>query len=162
MAAPNTWYDEDSFWHIFEPVLFNPQRIARTVAEVDSLRRLLSIGPGASILDLCCGIGRHSLELARRGYHVTGVDRTQAYIEKACEAAAQEGLAAVFAVADMRDCWEPCKYDAVVNLFGSFGYFEDPEDDRSVVANAFASLRPGGRFLIETMGKEILAPRVSG
>ncbi len=157
MSAPNRWYGEDAFWHLFEPVLFSPQRVARAVEEVDRLARLLSIGPSASILDLCCGTGRHSLELARRGCHVTGVDRTRAYIEKARAAAAQEGLAAVFAVADMRDFCEPRKFDVVVNLFGSFGYFDDPEDNRKVVANAFTSLRPSGLFLIETMGKEILA-----
>ena len=156
MPAPNAWYDEDAFWHLFEPVLFSPQRIARAGEEVDSLARLLPIGPGALLLDLCCGTGRHSLELARRGCLVTGVDRTGAYIEKARAAAAQESLAAVFAVADMRDYCEPGSFDVVVNLFGSFGYFEDPEDDRRVVANAYASLRPGGQFLIETMGKEIL------
>jgi SAM-dependent methyltransferase len=157
MSAPTAWYSEDAFWRLFEPVLFSPQRVAHAVEEVDRLDRLLSIGPGASILDLCCGTGRHSLELARRGCHVTGVDRTPAYIEKARAAAAQEGLAAAFAVADMRDYCEPDRYDVIVNLFGSFGYFEDPENDRRVVANAYASLRPGGRFLIETMGKEILA-----
>ena len=157
MVAPNPWYGDDAFWRLFEPVLFSPQRVARAKEEVDWLEQLLPIGPGASILDLCCGIGRHSLELARRGCHMTGVDRTQAYIEKARDAAAQEGLAADFRVADMRNHCEPDSYDDVVNLFGSFGYFEDPEDDRRVVANAHASLRPGGLFLIETMGKEILA-----
>ena len=157
MPAPNAWYDEDAFWHLFEPVLFSPQRIARAKDEVDSLARLLPIGQGALLLDLCCGTGRHSLELARRGCLVTGVDRTGAYIEKARAAAAQESLAAVFAVADMRDYCEPGRFDVVVNLFGSFGYFEDPDDDRRVVASAYASLRPGGQFLIETMGKEILA-----
>ena len=157
MSAPNPWYDEDAFWHLFEPVLFSQQRIARAVEEVDNLALLLPLEPGTSILDLCCGTGRHSLELARRGCHVTGIDRTIAYIEKARAAAAQECLAADFAVADMRDYCEPHSYDVVVNLFGSFGYFEDPEDDHKVVSNAYASLRPGGRFLIETMGKEILA-----
>jgi SAM-dependent methyltransferase len=157
MVAPNPWYSEDAFWQLFEPVLFSPQRVARAREEVDSLARLLPIGPEASILDLCCGTGRHSLELARRGCQVTGIDRTQGYIEKARAAAAQAGLAAVFAVADMRDYCEPRGYDVVVNLFGSFGYFEAPEDDRRAVANAYASLRPGGQFLIETMGKEILA-----
>lgn len=157
MAAPNPWYSEDAFWHLFEPVLFSPQRIACAVEEVDSLTRLLPIEPASSVLDLCCGIGRHSLELALRGFDVTGIDRTLAYIERARAAAAQAGLAAVFAVADMRDYCEPGRFDIVVNLFGSFGYFEDPEDDRKVLANAYSSLRPGGQLLIETMGKEILA-----
>ena len=157
MAAPNPWYSEDAFWHLFEPVLFSPQRITRAVEEVDSLARLLPIESRASILDLCCGIGRHSLDLARRGCDVTGIDRTVAYIEKAREAAAQAGLGAAFAVADMRDYCEPGRFDIVVNLFGSFGYFEDPENDCRVAANVYASLRPGGQFLIETMGKEILA-----
>lgn len=157
MVAPNPWYSEDAFWQLFEPVLFSPQRVARAKEEVDRLEQLLPIGPGASVLDLCCGTGRHSLELARRGCDVTGVDRTLTYIEKAQAAAAAEELAAVFTVADMRDFCEPRRYDVVVNLFGSFGYLEDPEDDRKVAANAYASLRPGGQFLIETMGKEILA-----
>ena len=157
MVVPNSWYGEDAFWHLFEPVLFSPQRVARAKEEVDRFEQLLPIRPGAAILDLCCGTGRHSLELARRGCDVTGVDRTQAYIEKARVAAAQEGLAAAFAVADMRDYCEPGRYDVAVNLFGSFGYLEDSEDDRRVVANVFTSLRPGGQFLIETMGKEILA-----
>jgi SAM-dependent methyltransferase len=57
----------------------------------------------------------------------------------------------------MREYRAPDRFDIVINMFGSFGYFEDPEDDRSVVENMYASLRPGGQFLIETRGKEILA-----
>ena len=57
----------------------------------------------------------------------------------------------------MREYCAPNHFDVIVNLFGSFGYFENPDDDRKVVANMYASLRAGGRFLIETAGKEILA-----
>ncbi|MDX1417595.1 MAG: hypothetical protein R3293_25555, partial [Candidatus Promineifilaceae bacterium] len=60
-------------------------------------------------------------------------------------------------IGDMREYRSPNRYDVILNLFGSFGYFEDSSDDRKVVRNMHDSLRPGGQFLVETMGKEILA-----
>jgi SAM-dependent methyltransferase len=113
------------------------------------------------VLDMPCGPGRHSLELARRGFRVTGVDRTVAYLDTARQKAAAEGLDGVAQVewikADMRDFRLPERFDAAINLFTSFGYFEDPAEDRQVAANFFASLRPGGRLLMDMMGKEVLA-----
>lgn len=153
----NPWHDQDAFWELFEPVLFNPQRLAGTQTEVDNLVGLLRIGEHDRILDLCCGTGRHSLELARRGYSVIGVDRMASFIEKASRRAEDEHLQVSFVVGDMREYRQPNGFDIVMNLFGSFGYFEGPEDDRQVMDNMLASLRSGGRFLIETMGKEILA-----
>ena len=85
------------------------------------------------------------------------MDRTAAYLEKARLEAEQRKLEATFILGDMREYCAPNHFDVIVNLFGSFGYFENPDDDRKVVANMYASLRPGGRFLNETAGKEILA-----
>ena len=157
MKEQEPWHGQDAFWELFGPVLFNPQRQASAAAEVEKIEKLLQIEEHAKILDLCCGNGRHSLELSERGFDVTGVDRTAAYIERARVEAERRGLDVVFVVEDMRECCAPNSFDIVMNLFGSFGYFEDPEDDRRVVENMYASLRPGGRFLIETMGKEILS-----
>jgi SAM-dependent methyltransferase len=157
MNDQGSWHNQDAFWQLFEPVLFNQQRRLRAKAEVERVEKLLHIKEQVRILDLCCGNGRHSLELSQRGFEVIGVDRTTAYIEEARSEAEKRGLAVGFVVGDMREYCAPNSFDIVMNLFGSFGYFEDPDDDRQVVENMYASLRPGGRFLIETMGKEILA-----
>ena len=153
----DSWHSRDAFWELFEPVLFNRQRRLKTKEEVEKIRKLLPIEQGDRILDLCCGIGRHSLELSRLGFDVTGVDRTTAYIDKARLEAEKSDLDAEFEVGDMREYDAPNNFDIVLNLFGSFGYFEDPEDDRKVVEHMVSSLRTGGKFLIETQGKEILA-----
>lgn len=157
MNDQDSWHNQDAFWELLEPMLFNQQRQSRASAEVEKIEKLLRIEEQATILDLCCGSGRHSLELSQRGFKVIGVDRTAAYIEEARSEAGKLGLDVAFVVGDMRDYCVPNGFDVVMNLFGSFGYFEDPNDDRKVVENMYASLRPGGQFLIETMGKEILA-----
>ncbi|MDY6918167.1 MAG: class I SAM-dependent methyltransferase [Chloroflexota bacterium] len=151
------WHEQDEFWAKWAPYLFPEGRWEQTDSEVTSLVSLLGIAPGDSILDLCCGPGRHSLELARRGFSVTGVDRTESYLEQARGRAAGEGLGAEFIGDDMRTFCRPETYDAVVSLFTSFGYFEDIDQDRQVATNVYRSLRDGGAFLIDLMGKEVLA-----
>lgn len=148
------WYEEDDFWETMAPTMFTQQRWEDTPTEVEQVITLLGVEPGAHVLDLCCGVGRHSLELARRGFCVTGVDRTQPYLDRASKQAEAEGLEVEFVHSDMRTFCRPDAFHAVVNLFTSFGYFEDPEDDRQVVLNVYRSLKAGGVFLVEMMGKE--------
>ena len=155
MSDQNSWHNQDKFWELFEPILFNQQRQSSAKVEVEKLLSLLKIQNNDRILDLCCGPGRHSLELVRLGFEVVGVDRTKSFIETAKQQAEDEDLEVEFVVADMREYCRPGSFDIVMNLFGSFGYFEDPDDDRQVVKNVYASLCSGGKFLIETMGKEI-------
>ena len=81
METIQPWHEDDSFWETWGPLIFTPQRIADAIEEVTKIIKLLNIQPGSSVLDLGCGIGRHSLELARRGYQVTGVDRTRGYLD---------------------------------------------------------------------------------
>ena len=159
MSDQDSWHSQDAFWDLVEPMLFNQQRLSSAHAEVEKIVKLLQLEKQERILDLCCGIGRHSLELSRHGFEVVGVDRTSRFIEKARQEAGRSDLGAEFIVGDMREYCVPTSFDIVINLFGSFGYFEDPEDDRKVVENMYSSLRPGGKFLIETMGKEILASK---
>jgi SAM-dependent methyltransferase len=151
------WFEREGFWDDFSGVLFGPDRWAATPAAVDRLLSLLDPAPQARILDLCCGPGRHSLELARRGYRITGVDRTERYLAEARTRAAEEKLDIEWVQEDMRRFSRPGFFDAAINLFTSFGYFEDPEDDVRVARNLFDSLRPGGKLLIDTQGKEPLA-----
>jgi SAM-dependent methyltransferase len=108
-------------------------------------------------LDLCCGPGRHSLEFARRGFSVVGVDRTKIYLEKARKQAQAEGLEVEFVQKDMRHFRRAKSFDVVLNLFTSFGFFEDEKDDQLVIKNVASSLRDGGSFVIDIIGKEILA-----
>ncbi|MFN2149939.1 MAG: class I SAM-dependent methyltransferase [Anaerolineales bacterium] len=157
MADKAGWHSQDEFWELFEPILFDQDRLERARAEVERIVRLVGATQGERVLDLCCGPGRHSLELSRLGYEVVGVDRTASFIQKAKAEAASKQLPIAFLVGDMREFRQPSAFHLVMNLFGSFGYFEDPAEDRRVVENAYASLIPGGKFLIETMGKEIAA-----
>jgi SAM-dependent methyltransferase len=152
-----TWYDDDALWARLEKVLFGEQRWRLATAEVDQVIALLSPEPSARWLDLCCGPGRHALELARRGYGVTGVDRTACYLGDARRAAEVEKLDVEWVQSDMREFRRDASFDAAINLYTSFGYFEDPADDRRVASNLLACLKPGGRLLMDIMGKEVLA-----
>ncbi len=151
------WHEQNYFWETAGPVMFSQQRWANTPDEIDKIISLLKIEQGVHILDLCCGVGRHSLELARRGFQVTGVDRTQNYLEQASAQAGKEGLEIEFIRSDMRTFLRPDTFNVVINLYTSFGYFEDPEEDRQVALNIYHSLKSGGVFIIETHGKETLA-----
>jgi SAM-dependent methyltransferase len=151
------WYDQEDFWETFLPTLFGQRRWEAAPAEVNGLLELASLAPGAHVLDLCCGPGRHSLELARRGFRVTGVDRTALYLEAARQKAVEEGLEIELVQEDMRRFSRPGAFDAAINLFTSFGYFEDPADDLQVAKNLCTSLKPGGKLVMEMIGKEVLA-----
>jgi len=154
---PVDWFDDDLLWKIMEPVMFTEARIAHTPAEVDSIKSLCKIQQEDAILDLCCGVGRHSLELARRGHKVVGVDRTKLYLEKAVMNAKKENLLIEFVQDDMRTFYRKNSFDVVLSMFTSFSYFEDHEEQMHVLRNIYSSLRAGGRFILESAGKEILA-----
>jgi SAM-dependent methyltransferase len=152
-----TWHDNDDFWATMAPFMFGEERWDAAPTEMEQVISLLGVAPESAILDLCCGPGRHSLELARRGFRVTGVDRTAAYLQRACQRTEREGLAVEFVQDDMRHFCRPNGFDSVIMMFTSFGYFEEPAENRQVLANAHRSLKDQGTLIIETMGKEILA-----
>lgn len=152
-----SWYEDDDFWEVAAPLLFTVGRRADAAAEVDLIEGLLKLEPGATILDLCCGIGRHSIELARRGFRVTAVDRTKQFLDIARSSAAEWNLDIEFVEADMRSFGRPDAFDGAVNLFSSFGYFEDEADDERVAQNLAVSLKPGGVLVLDTMCKEVVA-----
>jgi SAM-dependent methyltransferase len=151
------WYEDDAFWDTWAPVMFSEERLGKAPEEVDNLVSLCRPKAGASVLDLCCGPGRHSLELARRGFSVTGVDRTKRYLEEARRKAKKEGLDVEFIQKDMRKFLRPKAFDMALNLFTSFGFFEDQKEDELVAKNVFRSLKNGGVFVVDIMGKEIIA-----
>lgn len=120
---------------------------AQTRREVDFLLRALRPAPGARILDVPCGYGRHASALARRGFQVVGVDLSRAMIAEARRRFA-EGPRLAFVRADMRRIAFRGEFDAVVNLYTSFGYFT-PAQNQAVLRRLARALRPGGTLLID-------------
>lgn len=156
MKSPGSeWFEEEEFWDRFAPIMFDEDRWAEVPAVVDGLTRLCSIPPGARVLDLCCGMGRIAVELALRGHPVTGVDLTTSYLEAARESAASEDVEIEFLHGDVRRFSRPKTFDLALNLYTSFGYFSDPGDDLRLAQVALESLKSGGAFVIETLGKEV-------
>ena len=152
-----TWHEDERFWRTFAPTMFGTKQWEDAPREVDELTSLLGIKSGSVILDLCCGPGRHCLDLARRGFRVTGVDRTSAYITEARKRARAEKLDIEFIQEDMRKFSRHEGFDVVINMFTAFGYFEDLAEDKRVLSNIYRSLRKGGKLIIDIISKEILA-----
>lgn len=123
----------------------------RTQKEVDFVLEALALEPRARILDVACGHGRHSLELARRGFRVTGLDLSGPSVELAGAAAADEGLDAEFVVADMREIPFDGPFDAALNLFTAFGYLESDDEDQRALDAIAGALRPGAALLMDTI-----------
>ena len=122
--------------------------------EAAFLVKALGLKRGDAVLDVCCGTGRHSLELARRGVRVTGVDVTAEYLREARRRA--NGGNVEFLRGDMRKLPFEGLFDAAINLWTSFGYFLKESDDRRTLAGIARSLKPGGRFLIDIIDADFL------
>jgi SAM-dependent methyltransferase len=150
------WFENEDFWREFYPFMFSDERFAATPDEVTRILALIQC-TGGSVLDLCCGPGRHSVELARRGFQVTGVDRSPFLLAKARELAAASGASVEWVEQDMRNFARPATFDLALSLFTSFGYFEDEQDDLRVLRNIHQSLKENGVMIIEVLGKERLA-----
>ena len=151
------WYEDDDFWESFAPYFFTPERIESSGAQADGLIKLMGVAPGQSVLDLCCGIGRHSIALAKRGLNMTGVDRTRAFLDRAKAGADKEGVRVEWVQDDMRTFKRPSAFEGAVNCVTSFGYFADQAEDLMVARNLHDALKANARLVIEMMGKEVLA-----
>ncbi len=150
------WHEDDRFWELAAPVMFSEERFKMAVKECEQIEALVPLTSGASILDLACGAGRHGIELANRGFRVTGVDRTPLFVKIARERSAEKGVATEFICQDMRRFSRPGVFDLVVNLGNSFGQFRDPKEEQQVLQNVHTSLKPGGYLILEITGKEVM------
>ncbi len=129
-----------------------------TKKEIDMFVSILDIKTDSAILDLCCGHGRHSLELARRGFtNVKGLDRSHYLIQKAKQNAKKEGLDIKFKEGDARKIPYPDNsFNFVMILGNSFGYFESVDDDIRILKEVFRVLKPDGKILIDVSDGEYL------
>src|SRR5262245_8424583 len=146
MKDRNNWF-EDFFHGVANDLWRKAVPATQTSAEVDFLEK--QFGRKGRVLDVPCGFGRHSLELARRGYQVTGVDLSVEFVAEARKAAEAAKLPAKFVVGDMRRLQLDGAFDMACCLGNSFGYLEFDGMVAFVRAVATA-LKPGGRFIIET------------
>jgi D-alanine-D-alanine ligase len=122
-----------------------------TEQEIDLLIRSAGLEPNDRILDLCCGQGRHALELARRGFkQVTGIDRSRYLVRLARKRARQRGLTLSFHEGDARRFRVPeSSFHCVCLLGNSFGYFDRQEDDVRVLTAVKRALASGGTLVMD-------------
>jgi SAM-dependent methyltransferase len=125
----------------------------QTLREVSFIEESLEAPPGAEILDVGCGYGRHAIELVHRGLNVTGLDLSLPLLIRAADEAQRRSLSVNFVHADMRDMPFERKFDGAYCLLTSFGYFD--EDANLKVAEGIArGLKPGGRFLLDIVNRD--------
>ncbi len=152
---PDPWYHsffDASYLRVYGHLLTGE----RSEAETAFLLRALSLRPGDKLLDLCCGQGRHAVALAQRGLAVTAQDLSAGYLRQAGSLAAAAGVALDLVESDMRTIPFRDHFDAVINMFTAFGYFEDEGQNERVLAAVCGALRPGGRLLMDLLNREWL------
>lgn len=139
-----TWFGE-SYLALYDEALRE-----RTPLEVEGIQRLAAVQPPARVLDEACGQGRHAIELARRGYAVTGLDLSEYLLGVAAERSRAAGIEVLWVHADMRQP-PPGPFDLVLNLFTALGYFDDDRQNQAVLDAIPAVLAPGGRLVLEVL-----------
>ncbi|HEY0150932.1 MAG TPA: methyltransferase domain-containing protein [Longimicrobium sp.] len=152
-ASQDRWWEgyfDETFIDLYRDFL-TPERTAREVA---GIREMVPLEPGAEILDVACGWGRHSVALAEAGFRVTGMDLSEPLLRRARARADQARVAVDWLRADMREIPLRGRFDAVLSLFSSLGYFLSDEEDLRVLRGAHDALRPGGFFVLETMHRD--------
>jgi ubiquinone/menaquinone biosynthesis C-methylase UbiE len=123
------------------------------VEETEIMIEVLGLEPGSRVADIPCGDGRISIGLARAGCDVTGIDLCRASVERARRRFRRAGLDGTFSLGDMRDVRLPCEFDAVINWWGSFGYF-DERTNLDVLRGLARIAVPGGRVLVDQVNRE--------
>jgi SAM-dependent methyltransferase len=126
----------------------------RAALEVSMVEAALALKRGEQVLDLCCGQGRHAVELARRGYAVSGLDLSAEYLRLTEDAASEAGVSVATLEADMRAIPAESRFDAVINMYSSFGYLENEAEDARVLASIAKALKSGGRVLLDLLNRE--------
>lgn len=126
-----------------------------TQAEANFVIESLAAGPGAQVLDVGCGYGRHAMELAARGYHVVGLDSSLPLLLRGADEAQRRGLNINFVHGDMRELTFDSQFDGAYCLFSTFGYFDD-ETNKKTAQNIARALKPGARFIIEILNRDYI------
>lgn len=143
-----SWFDSP-YYHI----LYKHRDNAEAANFIDELLQLLKPPQSASILDIACGKGRHSIYLANKGYRVTGLDLSEQNII-CCRKHENDRLE--FYEHDMREIFRTNDYDLALNLFTSFGYFDREHDNLRTLRSAALALKPGGYFVLDYLNPVVV------
>jgi len=135
------WFDSE-FYHI----LYTKRNEKEAEFFIDNILNILSPEKKSFFLDLACGKGRHSIYLNTKGFHVDGFDLSKKSLSAA---APHQNEKLHFFLRDMRHITENNKYNYILNLFTSFGYFEHKKDNRLVVNGISKALKKNGVFIID-------------
>ena len=154
MAEKKQWFEKESFWNNYGPIMFDAARWAEAPAVADSVCRIAGLKKGSAILDAGCGPGRISVELAKMGHKVTGVDIIQSELDAAKESAEDEEVELELIKADLRTFKSDKKFDCAVNLYTSFGYCATIEEDVQILQSIYDSLKDDGYFILENISRE--------
>jgi SAM-dependent methyltransferase len=151
------WYEE-SFGEDYL-IVYRHRNKQMAAEEVQRLAKWLNLSERDLVLDLCCGTGRHSISLAKLGFHVVGLDLSKTLLRHAVRDS--EGMRIPFVHGDMRHLpFMEHSFDVVVNLFTSFGYFAEDRENRQVLTEIRRVLKPDGRFLIDYLNREAVKQKL--
>ncbi len=142
------WFNSP-YYHI----LYQDRDEREAKAFIDTLINYLKFSPSDKILDLPCGKGRHSIYLNQRGYQVTGLDLSRENIKYARQ---YENETLEFKEWDMRIPFRRGRYDYVLNLFTSFGYFDSEKENCEVIGSIASSLKVGGKLLLDFLNPYVV------
>jgi len=138
------WFDTDEYLDVY-----------RNRNEVDAKKLVelilnnIELQPDADVLDLACGTGRHSILFAEKGYKVTAVDLSKNLLSIAKKVADESGVNVNFIRSDLRQFSICTRFQLVINLFTSFGYFEDDEENYKIINTAYRQLNNSGYFVLD-------------
>lgn len=132
----------------------------QTQHEADFIQRMLGVAPPAAILDVPCGLGRLSINLATRGFTITGVDISSQSLDEASNGAGKRGLNISWHNREMRDLPWPVTFDGAFCFGNSFGYLDDQGNTRFLEA-VNRVMKPGARFILDASSvAENVLPRI--
>jgi len=161
MAEKSIW---ETFFDAHAPIYDENVFTKNSLKEVDFLTEELALKPGASILDVGCGTGRHSVELAKRGLKVTGIDLSAEMLKEAREKAKTAGVGVNWIRADATDFTLPAKFDAAICLcegsFGLLGHRDDPiNQPLAILSNISKSLKKKAKAILTVLNATFMIRR---
>ncbi len=145
------WFNTDEYIDVYRD-----RNNAEAKELVELILKFININPKGEVLDLACGAGRHSILFAQKGFKVTSVDLSEKLLSVAKRTAEENNVEIDFIKSDLRNFSTDKTFDLVLNLFTSFGYFEDDKENLRLFDIAFKYLKNSGYFVLDYFNKTYL------